>query len=135
MWELTAPGTHQHQRVAFSLLFEDGRLVSHGTPYRREFQALEADPESPHYPVPGRFTFSDDSMRGEITLRPRHRLELVDLITSRFARFFVRRMMEPVAYEFAADYDLWVGTAGAQSHRRGTGVASLQIVDDPPPVF
>ena len=139
LWELTAPKEHDHQRVAISLLFEDGRLVSHHAGYRREFDTVQVDPESPHYPVPRSLRFSDEhsgrSIRGEVTLHQRHRLELVDLINSGFVRFFVRRLMEPVAYEFAGDYDLRVQLEGRDYRKRGTGVASLQIVDDPPAGF
>ena len=139
LWELTAPKEQGHQRVAISLLFEDDRLVMHNTGYDREFGDVQPDPESPHYPVPRRLTFSDEShdrvVRGEVTLHQRHRLELVDLINSGFVRFFVRRLMEPVAYEFTADYDLRVQREGSDYRGRGTGVASLQIVDDPPAGF
>ena len=43
--------------------------------------------------------------------------------------------MEPVAYEFTADYDLRVRREGSDYRGRGTGVASLEIVDDPPASF
>ena len=137
LWELTAPNAHDYQRVAFSLLFEDGRVVWHDRGYQRQFDDVQADPESPHYPVPGGFTFSgqtgERAIRGEVTLRQSYRLEVVDLINSGFVRFLVRRFMEPVVYEFDGDYTLDVTLDGREYHRRGTGVASLQIVDDPPP--
>lgn len=136
LWELSAPKEHDYQHVGVALLFEDGRLVRHHAGYRREYGDLQPDAESPHYPVPGSLTFSDEdhqaSIYGEVTLDRIHRIELVDLINSRFVRFFVRRFMEPVVYEFSGDYDLRVEREGRVRQVRGTGIASLQIVDDPP---
>ena len=136
LWELTAPEKHDYQRVGIALLFEDGRLVEYRAGYDREYRDLQADAESPHYPVPRSLTFSDEddqtAMHGEVTLVPIHRVELVDLINSRFVRFFVRRVMEPVMYEFSGDYHLRVRLEGQERQISGTGIASLQIVDDPP---
>ena len=132
LWELTTPEAFDHVRVGFLLLFDRGRLVREQATYQRSYADLERDPESPHYPVPGRLRFGDASTAAEVVLRQRHRLELVDLINSRFVRLLVRRFMEPVSYEFAAAYNAQIDLEGETHQLVGNGVASLQIVDDPP---
>jgi len=136
LWELTAPGDRRFQRVSLSLVFEHGQLVTSGQSYGRAFGELRRDPESPHYPVPGQVIVSGreetHAFQGAITLRPRHRLELVDLINSGVVRFLVRRLMQPVAYEFAADYDLTIALRDRPRRMQGTGLASLQIIGKPP---
>lgn len=43
--------------------------------------------------------------------------------------------MEPMAYEFSGDYTFQIKLDGRVQQVSGTGIASLQIVDDPPAGF
>jgi hypothetical protein len=134
--EFTAPKKQAFQRVRFLVLAQEGAVLRTSVDYERSYAGFQEDPEKPHYPIPSRFHLRDRSERTELSgsadLRLRRRDDLLSWLDSSLLRFLVRRFSHPVQYFFDADYELSVDLGNGPQALRGTGLANLVILNQPP---
>ncbi len=139
IFEIIAPREKDYQRIRLLLLIEENRIAYHSYEHERQYTELHRDPEGSHYPIPQGLIFSDaregESIEGEATLRQLYRLQPIDLINNMFLRFLLRRFVNPAIYHFAGDYGFRVDLGDGLRSIKGSGVATVHILDDPPTNF
>lgn len=139
LFELTASKSRAHQRLAALLVLQGASIEYHATGFERQFIDVAREAEQPGYPLPGGFAFrhvaGDRRVVGQADLELLRRDDVLSFVNGGLTRFFARMSLRsrPVGYRFRADYDLDLRLGDEASRAAGVGLATLTLVNAPPP--